>query len=711
MDWEKLAAVAKDLGMSKEETLKFFENAERVEKERAREAQERAREEQERAREEQERAREVHERAREQHERTLAEQKMEKEILELKVRLALANEVSRDDASVGSGPSTASANLPSPGRKPVCPRKLMAPFDERRDDLDAYLHRFERIAIGQGWERGEWANALSLCLAGEALSVYGRMPATESLDYDLVKKTLLERFRLTAEGFREKFRSCKPENSETGKQFVCRLSNYFDRWMELSETAKTYEGVRDKVVGEQFLNRCSGKLAVFLKERKVGTVEEMARQADQFMEAQGLRNLGKGVGESTMAAEGDAKGQVPMSKFRAQQRCFLCNRPGRIAINCRTEISHNQKAVTCSKCQKRGHKADDCKMTSAEKIACVMSAREGQIEKDMPVVEGEVQRRKATVLRDTGANTVLVRSSLVAPENLTGQVKPVMFVDRTIKYMPEARIRISTPFFTGLVTAKCVEDPLYDLVVGNVPGVRRADDPDPLWRRTKKGVEQSKNIKDLELAEGAQEGAERAAVVETRAENKRDKCLEPLQAAAINQLDITVEKFKELQEKDPSIQACEEKLGEIIKRKKGKTVAQFVKQNGLVYRKCVFSSGKEVMQLMVPEELKSTVLKLGHDSIRAGHQGIKNTFEKITEEFFWIGVWSDVRRYVKSCEVCQRAVVKKQDRKEDEKAENKESATVCRAIAEANEEEVPTYRVKKRRLSKWHWIGDCARRK
>ena len=215
MDWEKLAAVAKDLGMNKEETLKFFENAERVE--------------QKRVREEQERAREDHERAREQHERTLAEQKIEKEILELKVRLALANEASRDDASVGSGPSTASAKSPSASRKPVCPRELMAPFDERRDDLDAYFHRFERIATGQGWERGEWANALSLCLAGEALSVYGRMPATESLDYNLVKKTLLERFRLTAEGFREKFRSCKPENSETGKQFVCRLSNYFDR--------------------------------------------------------------------------------------------------------------------------------------------------------------------------------------------------------------------------------------------------------------------------------------------------------------------------------------------------------------------------------------------------------------------------------------------------------------------------------------------------
>lgn len=42
----------------------------------------------------------------------------------------------------------------------------------------------------------------------------------------------------------------------------------------------------------------------------------------------------------------------------------------------------------------------------------------------------------------------------------------------------------------------------------------------------------------------------------------------------------------------------------------------------------------------------------------AGHQGIKNTLERIMEEFFWIGVQSDVKRYVKSCDVCQRTVAK-----------------------------------------------------
>lgn len=31
------------------------------------------------------------------------------------------------------------------------PEKLLPLFDERRDDLHAYLQRFERVASGQGW--------------------------------------------------------------------------------------------------------------------------------------------------------------------------------------------------------------------------------------------------------------------------------------------------------------------------------------------------------------------------------------------------------------------------------------------------------------------------------------------------------------------------------------------------------------------------------
>ncbi|XP_037518342.1 RNA-binding protein 25-like [Rhipicephalus sanguineus] len=133
MDWEKLAAMAKDLGMDKEETTRFFEVAQKEHdkqlalQERAREAEyERAREEHEREKErareeherEKERAREEHERekerAREEHERererAREQHEREKEILELKLKLAEVNACPRGDPSNASTP-TCSKNL------------------------------------------------------------------------------------------------------------------------------------------------------------------------------------------------------------------------------------------------------------------------------------------------------------------------------------------------------------------------------------------------------------------------------------------------------------------------------------------------------------------------------------------------------------------------------------------------------------------------
>ncbi|KAG0430534.1 hypothetical protein HPB47_022610 [Ixodes persulcatus] len=48
-----------------------------------------------------------------------------------------------------------------------------------------------------------------------------------------------------------------------------------------------------------------------------------------------------------------------------------------------------------------------------------------------------------------------------------------------------------TPFITGEITAKCMENPLYDVILGNIPAVRAPENPDLAW--------------DLRKAEAAEE--------------------------------------------------------------------------------------------------------------------------------------------------------------------------------------------------------------
>ncbi|KAH6945258.1 hypothetical protein HPB50_007691 [Hyalomma asiaticum] len=48
--------------------------------------------------------------------------------------------------------------------------------------------------------------------------------------------------------------------------------------------------------------------------------------------------------------------------------------------------------------------------------------------------------------------------------------------------LPEAWIDVETPYYSSRLKAKCIECPIYKLVLGNVVGARPANDPDLYWR-------------------------------------------------------------------------------------------------------------------------------------------------------------------------------------------------------------------------------------
>jgi len=62
--------------------------------------------------------------------------------------------------------------------------------------------------------------------------------------------------------------------------------------------------------------------------------------------------------------------------------------------------------------------------------------------------------------------------ALVPDDKLTGREERCILIDGTVRYTPGARICVRTPFFSGLTTAICMKNPMFDLVIGNVPGVR-----------------------------------------------------------------------------------------------------------------------------------------------------------------------------------------------------------------------------------------------
>ena len=114
----------------------------------------------------------------------------------------------------------------------------MPAFEENRDKMDAYLERFERYATGEGWANHMWAIRLSALLKGRSLEIFSRLPEDQALDYDRLKTALLQNYQMTEDGYRTRFRTCKPEKQETPTQFASRSKSYFQKSGQVSQNPK-----------------------------------------------------------------------------------------------------------------------------------------------------------------------------------------------------------------------------------------------------------------------------------------------------------------------------------------------------------------------------------------------------------------------------------------------------------------------------------------
>ncbi|KAH7984814.1 hypothetical protein HPB49_025710 [Dermacentor silvarum] len=167
---------------------------------------------------------------------------------------------------------------------------------------------------------------LSLCLTGEALAVISRLDSTSALDYDQLKVTLSIRFRYTAEGYREKLRKARQEKKETGLQYASRLAGHFDRWMEMARVEKIYDLLRDLIISEQFMKRCSPPLRLFLMGRSCEKLSTLAQNSDCFLEAQDIYSLRKDKSYKDNAAEISRQTESAKRPPTGHTQCFLRNK-------------------------------------------------------------------------------------------------------------------------------------------------------------------------------------------------------------------------------------------------------------------------------------------------------------------------------------------------------------------------------------------------
>ena len=199
-------------------------------------------------------------------------------------------------------------------------------------------------------------------------------------------------------------------------------------------------------------------------------------------------------------------------------KCYQCNKLGHRASECQNKI----KGKYCGFCKREGHGDSECfrknrvvnanagichkeheETNGVVPIACCLNNSEPEEIKDigkciineklklangtevdvitnscitnknnLPVSQGKIGDHVVNTLRDTGCSGVIVKKKFVKNSEFTGKDGVMLLMDKTLRKAPFARIKVDTPFYTGEVDALCLDDAVFDLIIGNIPGAK-----------------------------------------------------------------------------------------------------------------------------------------------------------------------------------------------------------------------------------------------
>ena len=191
----------------------------------------------------------------------------------------------------------------------------------------------------------------------------------------------------------------------------------------------------------------------------------------------------------------------------------------------------------------------------------------------LPTAVGTVNGKEVRVLRDTGCTGVVVRfRDLVSDEQLIGKELNVTLINESKLKYPVSRISVECPFFNGITEALCMEDTLYDLVIGNIYGSKLPD------------------------------MSHFAASVVTRSQAKKDKRVYKKHKVPDQIISSDRKAIEFDQVSDPKLSNIRKRveLGNVtVSRGIHRGETKFIMKKGLIYRQFTLR-GKTTSQLVVP---------------------------------------------------------------------------------------------------------------
>ncbi|KAJ8246605.1 hypothetical protein GJAV_G00253360, partial [Gymnothorax javanicus] len=530
------------------------------------------------------------------------------------------------------------------------------------DDIEHFLITFERIAVACQWQKSDWVFHLIPLLTGKARSAYVHMDTDDSLDYDQVKAAILSKYDINTETYRQRFRSLEVNPDESPKELYARLKELYGKWIQ--PKGKTTHEIGEMIILEQYLRMLSLELQVWIREHDPGSAMEAAKLADVFVAA---RKRGQPWSYNSWKTTKDSRkpAQQPHQRPAAgggkppmweSQPASMPSKP-------------SGKKPICYLCGVEGHTKPMCPKNSAKITQMCFVPRphvEPELKDDQPIRTAHIEINGISLkaLIDTGSDQTLVHRKFIPPNvvNIRDTI-PICCVHGDEKSYSTADMYIKVEGQTYLLNVGVAENLPYPAILGrDLPVLFDLLEPEQ-GRKCNVAVTRAQAKQPSEYSEilsalpfyNAELETTPGKSRKTRRQRKQEKFQHTIVRPPTNaepELPVGFQmpaNISDMQKTDPS-------LASLFQRAEGKEPGaeldfngqEYILQNGMLYRQ-----QGSVLQLVVPQAARDTILTLGHSVPWAGHLGKHKTTARIRQHFHWPGLRRDVAQFCRSCPQCQ----------------------------------------------------------
>ena len=214
----------------------------------------------------------------------------------------------------------------------------------QEDNVDMFFLHFEKLATNLNWPRDYWTILLQKAFVGKAREIFAQLSVEQSQKYEYVKDVVLRGYQLNPEAYRQKFRNCQRDNSQTFVEFARVKEQLFDRWCHSKKVNKDFEKLRQLILIEEFKRCIPFHMKTFIDEKQVENLQQAADLADEYFLTHGNFNQQRSQSSDKQYTAGASSGSD------ASQQ----------PVNSTQSIRSNSETPFCNYCKRRGHLRSEC---------------------------------------------------------------------------------------------------------------------------------------------------------------------------------------------------------------------------------------------------------------------------------------------------------------------------------------------------------------